>query len=103
MLHESNYQVIITHEGILVFLVKFHEREPEKPFLLYDGSNHATFYRRADETVLFDYLNPQIVPILQQASKIVVFELSDETQDIARDYEAAVKHVKKNTFTDGLK
>lgn len=103
MQHEKNYEVIITHEGVLVFLVKYHPHEPEKPFLLYDGGHHATFYRRANETILFDYLNEKIIPILQTAEKIVVFEMSDETEDIARDYTASIKHIKKNTFTDGLK
>lgn len=102
MEHENDYKVIITNEGTLVFLIKTRAQEPDKPFLLYDGGYHATFYRRADETVLFDYLNSQIVPMLQKADKIVVFELSDETQDVARDYEAPVKHIKKNAFTDGL-
>lgn len=102
MEHENDYKVIITHEGVLIFLIKECQKEPDKPFLLYDGGYHATFYRRADETILFDYLNSQIIPILHKASKIVVFELSDETKDVSRDYEASVKHIKKNAFTDGL-
>jgi len=28
----------------------------------------------------------------------VVFELSDEIEDIARDYEVQVRHIKQNTF-----
>lgn len=102
MEHENDYKVIMTHEGVLVFLIKERQNEPDKPFLLYDGGYHATFYRRSDETILFDYLNSQIIPILRQASKVVVFELSDETQDVSRDYEARIKHIKKNAFTDGL-
>ena len=102
MEHENDYKVIITNEGVLVFLIKERPTEPDKPFLLYDGGYHATFYRRADETILLDYLDAQIVPMLQEAQKVVVFELSDQTEDVSRDYEAAIKHVKKNTFTDGL-
>lgn len=102
MRHENDYQVIITHEGVLVFLIKSHLREPEKPFVLYDGSNHATFYRRSDETILFDYLNEQVVPLLTQANHIVVFELDDEQEDVSRNYEVYVKHIKKNAFTDDL-
>jgi len=102
MQHESNYEVIITHEGPLVFIIKSHQDEPENPFILYDGGSHATFYRRPNETILFDYLNEKVIPLLQNSSKIVIFELDPEIEDISRSYEAFVKIVKKNVFTDGL-
>lgn len=102
MLHENDYRVIITHEGVLVFLIKCRDDQPENPFLLYDGGNHATFYRRENQTVLFDYLNEKVIPLLQNSEKIVIFELNDEIEDVARDYEAYVRHVKKNVFTDNL-
>ena len=102
MQHENDYSVIITNEGPLVFIIKARDTEPESPFLLYDGGNHATFYRGEHETVLFDFLNEQVVPILQKSESIVVFEVDDEIEDISRDYTAGVKHIKKNVFTDGL-
>ncbi len=102
MQHENDYSVIITNEGPLVFIIKARDTEPESPFLLYDGGNHATFYRGEHETVLFDFLNEQVVPILQKAESIVVFEVDDKIEDISRDYTAGVKHIKKNVFTDGL-
>lgn len=102
MLHENDYKVIITNEGVLVFVIKCYDEAPEKPFLLYDGGNHATFYRRENQTILFDFLNEKIIPILQNAEKIVIFEVSEEIEDVARDYEAYVKHIKKNVFTDEL-
>ena len=95
---ENDYQVIITHEGVLVFLVKTRFDAPEKPFILYDGSRHATFYRKENETILLDWLNDEVIPILNEAEKVVVFELSDELEDVARDYEVPVRHIKKNAF-----
>lgn len=102
MQHENDYSVIITNEGTLVFIIKARAAEPEAPFLLYDGGNHATFYRREHETVLFDFLNEKVIPILQKAESVVVFEADDEIEDISRDYAARVKHIKKNVFTDDL-
>ena len=102
MEHENDYQVIITHEGTLVFLIKSLESEPEKPFILYDGGAHATFYRRENETVLWDYLNDKVIDYLQNSEQVVVFELDDALEDISRDYTVYVKHIKKNVFTDGL-
>jgi hypothetical protein len=102
MQHEEDYRVILTHENVPVFLIKAMDGAPNEPFLLYDGGKHATFYRRQDQTLLLDYLNEKVVELLQNAEKVVIFELSDEVEDISRDYEASVKHIKKNVFTDGL-
>jgi hypothetical protein len=102
MQHEDNYRVILTHENIPVFLIRALDGAPSEPFLLYDGSKHATFYRREDQTLLLDYLNDKVVEVLQNTNKVVIFELNDEIEDISRDYEASVKHIKKNVFTDGL-
>lgn len=102
MQHENDYKVIITAEGVPVFLIKCRDGQPENPFILYDGGNHATFYRRENQTILFDYLNEKVIPVLQQTEKVVIFELSDEIENVARDYEVYVKHVKKNVFTDDL-
>ena len=98
MEHERNYEVIITHEGVLVFLIKARYSSPERPFILYDGGKHATLYRNDNETVLLDYLNEKVIPVLSNSQKAVVFELSDEIEDVARDYEVKVKHIKNNAF-----
>ena len=102
MEHENDYQVIITHEVTLVFLIKSRVHEPDKPFILYDGGDHATFYRRENETILLDYLNEKVVSYLQNSEYVVVFELDDDLEDVFRDYEVYVKHIKKNVFTDSL-
>ncbi len=102
MERENDYHVIITHEGTLVFLIKSRSQEPERPFLLYDGGNHAIFYRRENETIAFDCLNEKLIPYLQNSDEIVVFELDDDMEDISRDYAVYIKHVKKNVFTNDL-
>lgn len=102
MENEGDYEVIITHEGVLVFLIKHRLGEPVRPFILYDGSRHATLYRQEDETILLDYLDDKVAEILAGSSKAVVFELSDETEDVALDYEVSVKHIKKNTFAQNV-
>ena len=97
---ERDYEVIITHEGILVFLIKTRYDAPEKPFILYDGGKHATLYRTEHETILLDYLHEKVIPILSQSQKAVIFELSDEIEDVARDYEVPVKHIQSNVFAN---
>lgn len=98
MENEGDYEVIITHQGILVFLIKTRMSEPSRPFILYDGGKHATLYRQENETILLDYLNDKVIPILDKSQTVMIFELSDETEDICRDYEVPVKHIKNNAF-----
>lgn len=101
MLHENDYQAILTEQGVVVLLIKARDDEPIKPVVLYDGRNHATFYRKSDETILLDYLNPKVVDLLHSAEKVVIFEV-DEEQNVIRSYEAFIKQVAENYFTDGL-
>lgn len=97
-----DYKVIITNEGILVFLIASRDGEPIKPFLLYDGSRHATLYRTENETIALDYIAPEVVPILNDAEKVLVFEMDDEIEDVLFSYEAPVKRIKRNVFVESL-
>ena len=102
MEQEEYYKVIITNEGILVFMIKSHPSEPVKPFLLYDGGPHATLYRTADQTIALDYLDERMPEILDASDKVLIIELDDEIEDVLRSYEAPVKHIKRNTFVEEL-
>lgn len=102
MQQEEHYKTIITNEGILIFMIKFRPSEPVRPFLLYDGGPHATLYRSESETVALDFLDERLPPILNEASKVLIFELDDEIEDLLRSYEAPIKHIKRNTFVENL-
>jgi len=99
---ERDYKVIITNEGILVFMIKSRPSEPQKPFLLYDGGKHASLYRTENDVVALDYLDDRLPPILNKSDKIMVFELDDEIEDLLRSYEAPIRHIKRNTFVEDL-
>jgi len=102
MEQELDYKVIITNEGILVFMIKSREGEPLKPFVLYDGGKHATLYRTENQTIAFDYLDDRLPPILNKSDKVLIFELDDEIEDLKRSYEAPVRHIKRNNFVENL-
>lgn len=91
---ENAYEVIITHEG-LIFVINCRSQAPERPFILYDGGCYATLYRRENETILLDKFDKKVIEMLQCSDKVTVFELSSEIEDIARDYEVYIKHIKK--------
>jgi len=102
MEQERDYKVIITNEGILVFMIKSRPENPSKPFLLYDGGRHATLYRTEDDVVALDYLDDRLPPILKKSDKVMIFELDDVIQDLLRSYEVPIKHIKHNTFIEDL-
>lgn len=103
MLHAKEYEIIKTEEGELVFKIKPCVAEPEKPILLYDGKNHATFYRNSEDVLLLDYVHPDIQNEFAKSKEILVIEFDDETKEVVRDYKALIKPINKNPFTDGLK
>ena len=102
MQQEEYYKTIITNEGSLVFMIKSRPSEPIKPFLVYDGGPHATLYRSESETIALDWLDERLPPILQDAQKVLIFELDDQIEDLLRSYEAPVKHIKRNAFVEDL-
>ena len=103
MKHEKAYEIILTDEGALVIITGPQEGKESAPFILYDGGNHATFYRRPDQTVLLDYINPEVIPIMDKAEFVVMMETNEDIDDIINDYKAPIKHVPHNPITDGLK
>lgn len=63
------------------------------PHVLYDGGLHAIFYRDDENTIILDYIHPNVQKILAKCAEIYVGELDDE--NLAFDYMAKVEHVKK--------
>lgn len=103
MLHAKDYEIMTTDSGTLFFAIGVGVSEPDKPLLVYDGGEHATFYRNSDDVLLLDYINENVQKMLKESDYIVVAELDRETERVVRDYKARIKIFKKNPFTDGLR
>ena len=103
MIHAKEYEIVTTQEGALVFVIKPCGNEPDLPILIYDGGNHATFYRTSDDVMLLDYISSEVQSQLNKSKFILVTELDSDKGQIIRDYKARVKIFRSNPFTDGLK
>lgn len=103
MEHAKDYLITISKENIPVIIITARTETPNSPVILYDGGNHATFYRQPTEVVLLDYLAPETKQILLEAPFAVVMETSPDGKDICADYKAHIKVVPHNPLTDGLK
>lgn len=102
MKHEKYYEALISDEGIPLFFLYPKENKPEKPIILYDGGQHATFYRQPKEVILLDYLHSDIQVVLKKAPFALVIEINEKDKTIVADYRVEIKIVKYNPLTDGL-
>ena len=92
----KKYSCFLTEKGDVVVVIPFlDKKEPENPKILYAGAEHALFYKTEREPVILDYLNEVVRPFLAKATRVLLFEVNLETQDIVKDYFVPVSHVKK--------
>lgn len=105
---EAYYDILANSEGELLFCLKAREGSPDRPQILFNGKDHALFYRTADQMIVLDYIHPEVSPLLGEASSVLVAEFSDATPDnptkgIVREYTASVRHVSKLPLVTDLK
>ena len=85
--------------------MKAREGSPERPQILFNGENHALFYRTADQMIVLDYIHPDVAPLLAKVDSVLVAEFSEPVGDnpqkgIVREYTASVRHVSKLPLSD---
>lgn len=93
MIQEKEYEIVPTKEGILIFAIKPRENEPLSPFIAYDGGEHAKFYRRPNEIILLDYINPEAREMLAKSPYTVMTEIDYNKEEVVRDYKVKVRMV----------
>ncbi|MBO4519612.1 MAG: hypothetical protein J5787_00220 [Alphaproteobacteria bacterium] len=102
---EAFYDILVNAEGDLLFCLKAREGSPDRPQMLFDGKDHALFYRTADQMIVLDYIHPEVSPLLKEVSSVLVAEFSEATPEnptkgIVREYMASVRHVSKLPLAD---
>ena len=102
MKHAEDYQVVLSNEGVPVFIIPYSRIKPEKPILLYDGGRHATLFRNDHDVLLIDYIPDGAIKALNHSNRIVVLEHNKAGDDVLRDYQVLIKKIKNNPLIDGL-
>ena len=90
---ESKYDILRNSAGELLFIIRARLTSEEKPTIIYDGGEHALLYRNSNNTIVLDYINPNVRPNLEKATKVLVVEAQGSS--IIREYFTAVKAVEK--------
>jgi lysine biosynthesis protein LysW len=92
---ENEYDVLNNKDGDIMFSVLERDGEPDNPRLVYDGGEHALLIRNGAHTVILDYINKDVRPMLAQTAEVLIGEHPKrDEKKFVRDYKAAVKIVK---------
>lgn len=92
----KKYSCFLTEKGDVVVVIPFMgNNEPKNPKIIYANGEHALYYKTEKESVILDYLNELVRPFLNEAERVLLFEVNLETQEIVRDYFVPVTHVKQ--------
>lgn len=91
---EGSYEIMVNDVNEVLIAVKSKKTEPKSPRILYDGGDHAIFYRNESETVLLDFIHPDAKNFLFQTKSVLIGEV-DDRKGIKRAYDVPVKQVIK--------
>ena len=61
-------------EGEIYIFLDASKDKPENPRIVYDGKDHAVFFRTPDDKVVLDYIHPEVRDKLRHASDVVIVE-----------------------------
>lgn len=89
---ESFYEIHLNKHNEIMISMRFRQQEPSSPVLLYDGADHALLYRTPENTVLLDFIHPEIRPVLYETPKVLIAETKDFK--VVREYTAVCRRVK---------
>lgn len=92
IIQEKQYVVMTDKENRVIICISEKNLEPENPMILYDGKDHAMFYRRRGQTVMLDYINKDMQKTVYDAKQVFVVELKDP-KNAVRTYVVPIKQV----------
>ncbi|MDD3668889.1 MAG: hypothetical protein PHX68_01150 [Alphaproteobacteria bacterium] len=90
---EKNYQVFKNAGGDIMFLIRARLDDAKQPKIVYDGGEHALFYRRSGQTIIFDFIHPGVRDDLKNKSQVLIVEARDGS--IVREYVSVIKSLKE--------
>lgn len=94
IIQEKQYVVMTDKEDRVIICISQKDMEPENPMILYDGKDHAMFYRRRGQTVMLDYINKDMQKKVYEAEQVFVVELKNP-KEAKRTYIVPIKKVAK--------
>ncbi|MGD9639345.1 MAG: hypothetical protein AB7U85_09865 [Alphaproteobacteria bacterium] len=96
---EGEYAILVNDDDEVMISMASKLNDPENPRIIYDGGDHALYYRTPLETILLDYINPEVREALQKVKILLVaeVEIDEERRDgeVIRAFDVPLQMVKK--------
>ena len=78
-------------DGGLLFMVQEQPTDPETPTLFFDGKSHAFLRHTPKSTLILDYLEPTLIPLLSRLDQVWICECNFADKKLVREYRAPLK------------
>ncbi|MCK5295776.1 MAG: hypothetical protein KAJ75_02690 [Alphaproteobacteria bacterium] len=94
---EEFYKVILNADNEIMLSIFARSGEPEDSTILYDGGEHAMFYRDKETAVVLDYLPPETYEAWNNAETILIAEYKEDAteEEPVRAYDVPIRHMKR--------
>ena len=90
---EDFYEVFINKFDEIMVVIAHREGEPLQPKIIYDGKEHALYYRNSESIIILDYLHPDVRVPLSKVKEVLISEVDDEK--VVKEYSVPLKMVKQ--------
>ncbi len=90
---EDFYEAFLNKDSEIMFAVAHRSNIPVQPKIIYDGKEHALFYRTPEDIIILDFLHPEIRKPLRKVTKVLISEV--DAEKVVREYEVPLKLVKQ--------
>lgn len=97
---ENKFNILKNAAGELMILIRARMDNAAKPELLYDGGKYAMLYRTTGNTIVLDFIHPEVRDILTKTDSILVVEA--QGQSIVREYFSKVKVMEKIPLPENM-
>lgn len=97
---EKEFNILKNSAGELMILIQARMEDAAQPRLAYNGGRHAVLYRNDHNTVILDYIHPDIRAVLDASKNVLIVETRDGA--IIREYISSVRHLKEIPLPNNL-
>lgn len=71
---EDNYIVAENEAGELYIYISAKPDTPQAPHIIYDGRDHALLVKSPNQTIILDYINPDVRDKMRKTKQLVIVE-----------------------------
>lgn len=90
---EKDYHIFKDAAGDFMILIRARMTDAEQPKIVYNGGTHALFYRNKQNTIVLDYVHPDVRKDLSTQEAVLVVEARENS--VIREYTVPMMFLKE--------